>query len=75
MGVAVDVPSLLILCVVKSYPGISEKLFSAAPGTASPRVLYFSSPSNGGSKSDCLPRPLADPIQKIPLNRAGKEIG
>jgi hypothetical protein len=78
IGVAVEVPSRLIVCVLESYdsyPGLSQRYFGQAPKTASPRALYFSSPSKGGLNVDCAPKPSAEPIEKIPCSRAGKVIG
>src|ERR1700738_5152208 len=73
--VAVDVPSLRMVPLVASYPGRCEKLSGQAPDTASPRALYFSSPSNGGLNVEGCPKPSADPMQKISNIRAGKVIG
>lgn len=64
--VAVELPSLRIVRVDAWYPGSKVRFPVQAPETASPRALYFSSPENGGLKADGLPKPSAEPMQKIP---------
>src|SRR5271170_469853 len=74
MGVAVDVPSLRIVRFDLSYPCSLERVIGQAAATASPRMLYFSSPSKGGLNRDRLPYVSADPMQKMPWSLAGKVI-